>query len=233
MAEKIFLSKISNLFFSKDFHRKAIFNQIYKSNHWRDYNKPDKNESVSGRGSDISSTNNISEQLFLFFKSNKINRILDIGCGDFLWMNLLLQRYNNFEYYLGLDIVSDLISKNNENYSNPKIHFKNFDIIKDKIPDKFDIVLVRDVFIHLENELINFSIKKLLNSDVKFICVTTTPSIKFNKDIKKAGRYRDINLEIEPFNFINPVEKFSDNGNYNDNKKDYLYIYKNYPNDNK
>ena len=37
---KFFLSKISHLFFSKQYRRKSIFKYIYKSNHWRDYEEP-------------------------------------------------------------------------------------------------------------------------------------------------------------------------------------------------
>ena len=71
---KFFLSKISNLFFSKEYHRKSIFRYIYNSNHWRDYKKPSDNESASGWGSDLDSTKQISKNLLFFLKEkNKKN----------------------------------------------------------------------------------------------------------------------------------------------------------------
>ena len=221
---KFFLSKISNLFFSKHYRRKSIFKYIYKSNHWRDYEEPNDGESVSGWGSDLNSTNQISENLEAFFKEKKIKKILDIGCGDFLWMKNVIKNIEDIEVYLGLDIVPELISKNNQKFSNAKILFKNFDIVADDIPHGFDIILVRDVFIHLENTCIKSSILKLYKSDAKFLAITSSPGLKFNRDLKKDGRYRDVNIEIDPFNLNKPFKKLSDNDAL-DSKKDFLNIY--------
>ena len=221
---KFFLSKISHLFFSKQYRRKSIFKYIYKSNHWRDYEEPKVGESVSGWGSDLNSTNQISESLITFLKEKKIKKILDIGCGDFLWMKNVIKSIEDLEVYLGLDIVPELVSKNNRKFSNAKIFFKNFDIVADDIPQGFDIILVRDVFIHLENTCIKSSIFKLYKSDAKFLAITSSPGLKFNRDLKKDGRYRDINIEIEPFNLNKPLEKLSDNLDFN-TKKDFLNIY--------
>ena len=221
---KFFLSKISNLFFSKQYRRKSIFKYIYKSNHWRDYEEPNIGESVSGWGSDLNSTNQISENLIAFFKEEKIKKILDIGCGDFLWMKNVIKNIEDIEVYLGLDIVPELISKNNQKFSNAKILFKNFDIVADDIPHGFDIILVRDVFIHLENNCIKSSILKLYKSDAKFLAITSSPNLKLNGDLKKDGRYRDINIEIEPFNLNKPLKRLPDNSD-NNTKKDFLNIY--------
>ena len=94
----------------------------------------------------------------------------------------------------------------------------------DEIPSGFDIILVRDVFIHLENSSINNSLLKLRSCDAKFLGITNTPNLSTNRDIKKDGRYRDINLEIEPFNLNNPIQRLKDDG---DKFKDYLNIYEN------
>ena len=223
---KFFISKISDFFFSRQFIRKSIFSHIYKSSHWRDYHQLKINESISGWGSDIKSTANLSKDLLIFFKKNNIKKILDIGCGDFLWMNLVLNKYSNYDNYLGLDIVQDLINNNIKRYSNNKISFQQFDLIENKIPHGFDIVLVRDVFIHLENENILFSLEKLKKSNPIFLGITSTPSLKYNKDLKTTGRYRDLNIEISPFNLNNIFVKIFEDNNKNENKKDCLNIYK-------
>ena len=41
--------------------------------------------------------------------------MLDGGCGDFNWMQKIV---NNFDYYLGIDVVDEIINKNNELYKN-------------------------------------------------------------------------------------------------------------------
>ena len=141
-------------------------------------------------------------------------------------MNLVLDKYSNYDNYLGLDIVQDLINNNIKRYSNNKISFQQFDLIENKIPHGFDIVLVRDVFIHLENENILFSLEKLKKSNPIFLGITSTPSLKYNKDLKTTGRYRDLNIEISPFNLNNIFVKIFEDNNKNENKKDCLNIYK-------
>ena len=135
----------------------------------------------------------------------------------------MLKSIEDLEVYLGLDIVPELYQKIIKNFQMKKF-FKNFDIVVDDIPQGFDIILVRDVFIHLENTCIKSSIFKLYKSDAKFLAITSSPGLKFNRDLKKDGRYRDINIEIEPFNLNKPLEKLSDNLDFN-TKKDFLNIY--------
>ena len=33
----------------------------------------------------------------------------------------------------------------------------------------------------------------------KYLCITSDPKVKINKDLKTEGRYRDINMTISPF----------------------------------
>tara|TARA_B100001121_G_scaffold299618_1_gene308544 strand:+ start:117 stop:839 length:723 start_codon:yes stop_codon:yes gene_type:complete len=212
---KFYVSKFSNLFFSGENIRKNTFKYIYLSNHWQNYFKSDSQDSKSGPGSNLKYTSEMSKELQKFFIEKNIKTILDIGCGDFIWMNLLLNEYHIYDKYLGLDIVDELIKNNKKKYSNNKISFKTFDLVKDEVPNGFDIILVRHVFIHLKNEqIINF-LDLLKNLNVKYFGVTSTPSLGKNNELKTVGRYRDINIEIEPFNFKDYVSKIDEkNNNY-------------------
>ena len=210
---KFYVSKFSNFFFSKEKIRKNAFRHIYLSNHWQNYFKLDLQKSRSGPGSNLNYTSDMSRELEKFFAEKNIKTILDIGCGDFIWMNLLLNKYYNYDKYLGLDIVDELIKNNNLKYSNDKISFKTFDLVKDEIPKGFDIILIRDVFIHLKNEQIVNFLNLLKNLDIKFFGVTSTPSLKKNNELKTIGRYRDINIEIEPFNLKDFLHKIDEKNN--------------------
>ena len=94
-------------------------------------------------------------------------------------------------------------------------------MVKDEIPKGFDIILIRDVFIHLKNEQIVNFLNLLKNLDIKFFGVTSTPSLKKNNELKTVGRYRDINIEIEPFNLKDFLHKIDEKNN-----NDTLNIYK-------
>ena len=217
---RLYISKIIRFFLPERFLRKSTFKYIYLSSHWQYNFKIDKNRSLSGPGSNLDYTESLTYELLNFFQENSVRKILDIGCGDFIWMNLLLEKYDEYNVYLGLDIVDELIKKNNEKFSSNKTSFKSFDLVEDNIPEGFDIVLVRDVFIHLKNHQILSFLDKLKKTNIKYLGVTTTPGLKKNNDLKTEGRFRYINLEIKPYNLNEFYLKIKEK-----NKIDCLNIY--------
>ena len=187
----------------ENFIRKKMFKYIFLSGYWSDYNIG-QNHSRSGQGSDFNNTLYLQNELKIFFKKEKIKKILDIGCGDFNWMNNILSDLD-YDSYLGVDIVDVLISDNLDKYKSKKINFINKDFINDDIDflSEFDFVLVRDVFIHLKNSNINKAINKLRKINFRYIGITSDPTILVNTDLKTDGRYRDVNLTLRPFNINN------------------------------
>ena len=114
----------------------------------------------------------------------------------------------DFESYLGVDIVDTLIKENIQNYQNTKIKFIKKDIVKDEInfSEEYDFILIRHVFIHLNNPNIKKVLDKIKKIDFKFMCITSDPKVKINKDLKTEGRYRDINMTISPFFLKNCIK---------------------------
>ena len=220
---KFSTSSFSKLFIPKKLLRKITFNSIYKSNYWRDYNKPTVTQSYSGKGSDLEICNKLIKNLQNFINYNKVSTILDLACGDFLWMRLVLNKISEFQKYHGLDIVDDLVERNIKLYSNENIFFSKQDVIESDIDKNYDLVIARDLFIHLDNKNIINTIKKIKNSKAKFFAVSTTPEIKINKNLKSQGRYRAINFEIAPFEFKNPYKTFDDA--FKDGMNDFINIY--------
>lgn len=196
-------------FFNNNIKRKIIFYLIYKSSHWRDYNKIKEDESISGLGSDIKVTKKLIFELENFIKYNKINSLLDIACGDFLWMNKLITKNINLDY-LGLEIVDDIVNKNNLLYSNSKIKFECADVLKNEIPKNYDLILVRDFFIHIKNQDIINMIKKIKLTNCKYLAINNFPHISKNTEVKGYGHHRLINIEIEPFNLTNAYKVIED-----------------------
>ena len=210
---KFYSLKILNFFFSQDFLRKKIFKYIFDSGYWIDY-KIKSNQSRSGKGSNYNRSSFLKNSLILYFKNKKIKNIIDIGCGDFNWMHDLLKKVD-YDSYIGVDIVESLIDENNKKFGNKKIKFLYKDIVKDNLNfiENSDFILIRHVFIHLKNKNINKVLEKFKNINFKYLGVTSDPKILENKDLKTEGRYRDINLLIEPFNLNKKFEIINESKN--------------------
>ena len=207
---KIFVSRFAQKYLNQNFVRKFIFFLIYKTNHWNKYEKVDKNNLlVSGPGSLPGSvqTKNIIDNLDLFIKKNNIQSMLDMPCGDFSWMQDLIKKNNSINY-TGYDIVEDIISYNNKKYSKNNVSFFCKDIINEKNFDNFDLVFIRDFFIHIDNACINILLKNIKSSKVRFLACSNNNN-DFNKDVV-VGRYRNVNLTIKPFYMKEIFHTFSE-----------------------
>ena len=198
-----------NFFLSNNLKRKIIFNLIFKSYHWRDYHKTNKRVSDSGLGSDLNVTKQLIKDLDIFLKSDQIKSILDIACGDFFWMNKLINN-NKHLNYLGLEIVESIVENNNKIFSNQRVKFICSDVINEELPQNHDFILVRDFLIHIKNiDIINL-IQKIKNSNCKYFAINNFPDIKKNDEIKGYGHHRHVNIEIPPFNLTNVYKVIDD-----------------------
>ena len=220
---KIYVSKIfQKLPIKKDFLRKIIFTSIFQSNHWVQEEDifPKEFISISGHGSNINTdqSNNLISSLSSFIKNYKINSFLDMPCGDFLWMNELLKK-NKIMNYLGIDIVDEIIKKNKKKYENEKIKFSTFDIINFHTDEKFELVFMRDFFIHINNADIKKVLSNIQKMNIDYFAFENY-DISKNEDVI-TGRHRKVNLKLDPFNLGDPIFFFKD---YEKDK--YIYFYK-------
>ena len=225
---KIFVSKFLQIFLTKFLFiknsvvRKIVFFLIYKSNHWNKSIVVDKKRLlVSGPGSLPGSiqTKNIITNLNNFIKDNNVRNILDMPCGDFAWMQDLL-KINNGLNYTGYDIVEEIILINKKKYSSNRIDFFTKDIINENDFSGFDLVFIRDFFIHISNEDILRVLKKIKNSKIKFFACLSNNNEILNKNIA-IGEHRKINLSIEPFNLNDVFFSF-----YEGKEDRYINFYK-------
>ena len=207
---KIFVTKtFQKLIKDKSSLRKTVFTSIFKSKHWAHGDLPDEYISVSGHGSNINSeqSNNLIYSLVEFIKKNNINSILDMPCGDFLWMNKLLKQIE-IRNYLGLDIVEEIIDQNIKLYENEHIKFKSCDIVDFETSEDFDLVLMRDFFIHTNNEDIKRILMNIKKMNIKYFAFENY-SVSKNVDVV-PGKHRKINLKLDPFNLMEPFYSFKD-----------------------
>lgn len=192
---------------------KEVFTEIYKTNHWNS------TETFSGPGSEVESNKLLIKDLEELINNFGITSILDLACGDFNWM----KEVNLTEIkYIGVDIVDDIIQKNNSQFSNSNRKFIVMDIINDKIPQS-NLVIVRDCLVHLSNHDINKAIKNIKLSGSKYLLTTTFINEKKNFDLA-TGNWRPLNLQLEPFNFQNPIYLIKENLPLFDNNATHKYI---------
>lgn len=179
----------------RQFSTEETFKEIFKSNHWSSQ------DSISGTGSVDQQTNEISEKIPSLVEELGIKKFLDVPCGDFNWFSKMEL---NIDSYIGGDIITDIITKNQDAFGGQQCEFLTIDLIKDLLPQA-DILHCRDCLVHLSNDDILKAIQNIKQSTITYLLTTTFSGCEENKDIV-TGDWRIINLEKTPFNFPKPLK---------------------------
>ena len=181
-------------------HPEDRFRNFYETNHWNEI------ESVSGPGSTLEETNSLRKRLRKIFNELEVKTLLDLPCGDFHWMQHVdLSQID----YIGGDLVSELVERNQSKYAREGVEFKKINLVKDSLP-KADIILCRDCMVHMSFEDVQAALINLNRSDAKWILTTNFPDAKRNDDIV-TGQWRPINLMLPPFNLPAPIQILAEN----------------------
>ena len=190
-----------------DNNRKNMFEYIYNNNLWGS------KESLSGPGSTLKSTENVRNAILNIVNKYGIKTVLDAPCGDMNWMKEIV---NNFDHYIGVDIVEKMINSHKNTFNNKNIEFKCMDITKDEL-SKVDLVFSRDCIQHLtNNEVMNF-INNIKKSNSKYLLISTTLNINNENRLSlNTYQWQYINLEEKPFNFPKALEYIYDCGTEDD-----------------
>lgn len=169
----------------------SVFSEIYEKDLWTT------GESRSGAGSELSYTENLRARLPALFERYKIRTVIDAPCGDFNWMRLV--PLTNGMSYLGLDIVPELIARNQEQYGDGRHRFLVSNILRDPLPAG-DILICRDCLFHLSNKDIISALKNYVDSNTPYLLTSThvNDGGLENTDIN-TGEFRRIDLFSEPF----------------------------------
>ena len=159
---------------------------------------------LSGGGSTVEYTKVTREIVERVIRENGITSMVDVACGDFVWMPLVLERLPRSFRYIGCDIVPALIEQHRQTC--PQYEFQVRDFVTDKIPNA-DLIFCRDVLQHLPVDdslqaLANFSL-----SPARYL-LATTHLRRFgwrNGRDRRPGQTHDRNLLLKPFNLADPI----------------------------
>ncbi len=178
---------------------KRLFTRVYENNSWAS------KESRSGGGSTIARTAAIRSQLASLFSEWHIKSLLDAPCGDFNWMKAV--DLSCLDYYIGIDIVEQIIQKNIKKYEGSNRHFFTIDIVNHPLP-KVDLILCRDCMQHLTDQDVCAMIENFKRSKSRFLLASNYPKSTENKDIDQIYSTLRItyrNLLLPPFQFPKPL----------------------------
>lgn len=185
-------------------NRAESFTHIYKTNNWGSQ------ESRSGPGSSMERTVAIRQQLVEFIDELDCKTVIDLGCGDFNWMKHVVSDRID---YVGCDIVEELIKENNETHGSENVSFRQLDAVE-AVPPKGDLLICREMLIHLSNDDSIRAIRNMVRSKSDVILLTHDDEVVNTNDIP-SGSYRNINLCAPPFDLPQPDFCLSDSSSRN------------------
>ncbi len=193
-------------------------------------------ESPCGPGSSLEATTKTVPFINKILRKYQIKSILDLGCGDWNWMqhvqlnyevgSLFNKKSTTHVKYVGWDASQELIQTNKEKFGTPNTVFEEKDIVTADY-SKVDLVICRDVLFHLEIELGQKVIEKIKESGAKYFLSTSFPKMKKNDSIKTYNHidnwgYYPINLDIVPFN----LASYKIKSLYEKSQKRYIFLYR-------
>lgn len=141
-------------------------------------------------------------------KEHNIETILDLGCGD--WQFSQYVHWGDREY-IGIDCVKSVIDDNVKKFLKPDnnlffCHLDINDIFKCFKGVKYDLVILKDVLQHWDNEhIINF-MDKLTKQGHKHILIINSykEAEAENRSIKNRYVYAKLDALKYPLNRYNP-----------------------------
>lgn len=174
------------------------------------YTPQQTNNKVDGASSELG-TRNLREHIINLFSSYNIKSIFDAGCNDCNWARLLTSEIQ----YQGGDISYEMIKGVMHEY--PDLNVIHHDVTSDPLPD-VDLLLVRDVAIHLNNRDRRALFQNWLGSKIPWILITHCRDQGPNTDIFYQDGifpFSHVNWELAPWNFPRPtdaVDEYGPNG---------------------
>ncbi|WP_035722319.1 class I SAM-dependent methyltransferase [Bradyrhizobium sp. ARR65] len=180
----------------------SAFSNIYQLDVWRGH----QGTSRSGPGSDLLAACEIIEPLKGLLVELECTCLVDIGCGDFNWMQQVVAR-GTFRY-IGCDIVRSIVDANLARHQTERVTFRHLNACEEPIPFG-DVIICREVLFHLSLADISRLIRNVKSSPAAYFIATLDTSTWFNSNIQ-SGDFRHINLLLKPFRFPIPLMAIPD-----------------------
>jgi hypothetical protein len=172
---------------------RETFTRIWRENHWKG------SESVSGPGSGVKRTRHLRPALADLLMELGVRSLLDVPCGDFLWMSELDLTHID---YVGGDVVPELVEETRGRHARPGCRFEVLDLTTSPLPPA-DLLLCRDCLVHLSLDDALRALDNIARSDIRWLAATSFTDRGENLEVQ-TGRWRPLNLQLAPFSLPAP-----------------------------
>lgn len=171
------------------------------------------NGTDSGPGSTLANTKRLrstfTEIIELVGNGSGTVRINDVGCGDLAWMRTMLTTKID---YVGYDVVK---WPTWDELREQGVDLVQRDVIADDMRDA-DLVICRDVMIHLPNEMIQTLLSRCRARTKYLLATTYAEASSANYEREKVlprplKRHARLDLRLAPFNLGEPVMMMPEN----------------------
>jgi SAM-dependent methyltransferase len=186
--------------------REARFASIYAEDTWG----PATDEPYySGSGSSADNAAPLIDFVNRYIREHAIRSVVDVGCGDFR----MGRRIDlNGAQYVGVDIVSSLIDRNNSEFGSENVRFTRLDLGLDPLPAA-DFCLVKQVLQHFSDAEILTTLPRLEIYEHVIIVngwLTACETPGVNTDIVTGGfRSGGLYLEASPLHCsVDPLQAY-------------------------
>lgn len=181
-----------------------VFSEIYEKNVWATPGTGVRYSSGPGSAPEV--TRGYEDFVVGYIERHpEIDRLVDIGCGDFQVASRILGRLSRPIAYVGCDIAPNVVAYNQQYHARPDVSFVRLDVTRDQLPPG-DLVTVREVFQHLSNDAILAALDNLRGTFKHAIVTESQPvsTERPNLDIVSGYRTRDglhsgVYLNLPPF----------------------------------
>jgi hypothetical protein len=127
-----------------------------------------------------------------------VRSIVDVGCGDLTYMSKIDAVVSGAVSYTGYDIVSGLLK---EHRRLPWGEFRFGDVTSQGFRVDADLVLVKDVLFHLDDDHIDAALRNLAASSWRYLLATSTDNDTNENRTFDRWHYSPLNLSLPPYGF--------------------------------
>src|SRR6185295_7408576 len=108
-------------------------------------------ETANGPGATMTATEELRAALPELLRRYNIKTVLDVGCGDWTWMQHV--DLSMLDSYIGWDVDPNTIAENQRKFylDNPRVTFECRNILTTTDIPKVDLILARQLLMHFPN----------------------------------------------------------------------------------